>query len=63
MLKLFIVLLLFCVVPQRQLVLLRQLQLQLKRERAENMLMEARVREEVSREFSKLYSEMQDDFE
>lgn len=42
--------------------LLRQLQLQLKKERAEAMLMEARVREEVSREFSKLFSEMQDDF-
>lgn len=42
--------------------LLRQLQLQLKKERAEAMLMEGQVREEVSQEFSKLFSEMQDDF-
>lgn len=41
---------------------MRQLQLQLKKERAESMLMEAQVREEVSREFSKLFSDMQDDF-
>lgn len=39
-----------------------QLQLQLKKERAENFLMEARVREEISREFSELFSEMQNDY-
>lgn len=48
--------------PQRMVALLRQLQLQLKKERAEAMLMEGQVREEVSQEFSKLFSEMQDDF-
>ena len=42
--------------------LLREVQLQLKKERAENMLVEARIREEVSKEFSKLFSDMQDDF-
>ncbi|XP_070697167.1 kinesin-like protein KIF20B [Pempheris klunzingeri] len=45
-----------------QVVLLKQLQVQLKRERAENLLMEARVREEISREFSELFSEMQNDY-
>ncbi|KAK1905901.1 Kinesin-like protein KIF20B [Dissostichus eleginoides] len=39
-----------------------QLQVQLKKERAENLLMEARVREEMSKEFSELYSEMQNDY-
>lgn len=52
----------WCVFSQGQVALLRQVQLQLKKERAENMLVETRVREEVSREFSKLFSEMQDDF-
>ncbi|XP_045921132.1 kinesin-like protein KIF20B isoform X2 [Micropterus dolomieu] len=47
---------------QRQVALLRQLQLQLKKERAESLLMEARVREEISREFSELFSEMQNDY-
>ncbi|XP_034753994.1 kinesin-like protein KIF20B isoform X2 [Etheostoma cragini] len=47
---------------QRQVVLLKQLQVQLKKERAESLLMEARVREEISREFSELFSEMQNDY-
>ncbi|XP_059215489.1 kinesin-like protein KIF20B [Centropristis striata] len=47
---------------QRQVALLQQLQVKLKKERAENLLMEARVREEISREFSELFSEMQDDY-
>ncbi|XP_073337533.1 kinesin-like protein KIF20B isoform X2 [Pagrus major] len=47
---------------QRQAVLLKQLQIQLKKERAENLLLEARVREEISREFSELFSEMQSDY-
>lgn len=42
---------------------MRQLQVQLKKERADNMLLEARVREETSREFSQLFSDMQKDFE
>ncbi|KAM8739483.1 kinesin-like protein KIF20B isoform 1-T1 [Acanthopagrus schlegelii] len=47
---------------QSQAVLLKQLQIQLKKERAENLLLEARVREEISREFSELFSEMQSDY-
>uniref|UniRef100_A0A3Q1FU48 Kinesin family member 20Ba n=1 Tax=Acanthochromis polyacanthus TaxID=80966 RepID=A0A3Q1FU48_9TELE len=41
----------------------QQLQVQLKKERAETLLMEARVREEISREFSELFSEMQNDYD
>uniref|UniRef100_A0A8C3AS47 Kinesin family member 20Ba n=1 Tax=Cyclopterus lumpus TaxID=8103 RepID=A0A8C3AS47_CYCLU len=37
-------------------------QLQLKKERAESLLMEARLREEISREFSEIFSEMQIDY-
>ncbi|XP_028324304.1 kinesin-like protein KIF20B isoform X2 [Gouania willdenowi] len=48
---------------ERQVALLRQLQMQLKGERAENLLMEARIREEVSREFTELFSEMRTDFD
>ncbi|XP_040906538.1 kinesin-like protein KIF20B [Toxotes jaculatrix] len=47
---------------QRQAAVLKQLQVQLKKERAESLLMEARVREEISREFSELFSEMQNDY-
>ncbi|KAM9345101.1 kinesin-like protein KIF20B [Symphorus nematophorus] len=47
---------------QRQMALLKQLQVQLKKERAESLLMEARVREEISREYSELFSEMQNDY-
>ncbi|XP_013874658.1 kinesin-like protein KIF20B [Austrofundulus limnaeus] len=47
---------------QRQVALLRQLQVQLKKQRAENMLLEAQIREEVSREFSELFSEMQNNY-
>ncbi|XP_035802508.2 kinesin-like protein KIF20B isoform X2 [Amphiprion ocellaris] len=48
---------------QRQAALLKQLQIQLKKERAESLLMEAQVREEISREFSELFSEMQSDYD
>ncbi|XP_068575575.1 kinesin-like protein KIF20B [Cebidichthys violaceus] len=47
---------------QRQLELFNQLQVQLKQERAESLLMEARLREEISREFSDIFSEMQIDY-
>ncbi|KAM3605690.1 uncharacterized protein V6R79_003069 [Siganus canaliculatus] len=47
---------------QRQTSLLKQLQVQLKKEQAESLLLEARVREEISREFSELFSEMQSDY-
>ncbi|KAI3363512.1 hypothetical protein L3Q82_012110, partial [Scortum barcoo] len=47
---------------QRQVAQLKQLQVQLKKERAESLLMEARVREEISREFSELFTEMQNDY-
>ncbi|XP_055358431.1 kinesin-like protein KIF20B isoform X2 [Betta splendens] len=42
--------------------LLKQLQLQLKTEREESLLMETRIREEISKEFSELFSEMQKDY-
>lgn len=45
-----------------QMALFKQLQVQLKKERAESLLMEARIREEISREFSELFSEMQNDY-
>ncbi|XP_076600042.1 kinesin-like protein KIF20B [Chaetodon auriga] len=48
---------------RRQVALLKQLKVQLKKERAESLLMEARVREEISREFSELFSEMQNDYD
>lgn len=51
-----------CFVPQRQAVLLKQLQVQLKKARAEGLLMESRVREDIGREFSELFSEMQNDY-
>ncbi|XP_032408498.1 LOW QUALITY PROTEIN: kinesin-like protein KIF20B [Xiphophorus hellerii] len=46
-----------------QVALLRQVQVQLKMERSENLLLEARVREEISREFSELFSDMQKDYD
>ncbi|XP_061601072.1 kinesin-like protein KIF20B isoform X2 [Cololabis saira] len=48
---------------QRQLARLKQLQLQLKKERAEGLLLESRVREETSHEFSQLFTRMQSDFD
>ena len=51
-----------CCALQQQVALLRQLQTELKQERAAGLLVEARVREEISREFSDLFSEMQIDF-
>uniref|UniRef100_A0A087YHJ4 Kinesin family member 20Ba n=1 Tax=Poecilia formosa TaxID=48698 RepID=A0A087YHJ4_POEFO len=48
---------------EQQVALLRQLQVQLKTERSENLLLEARVREEISREFSELFSDMQKDYD
>ncbi|CAK6982080.1 kinesin-like protein KIF20B [Scomber scombrus] len=47
---------------QKQASLLQQLQVQLKQERAESLLLEVRVRDEISREFSELFSEMQNDY-
>ncbi|XP_043992880.1 kinesin-like protein KIF20B isoform X3 [Gambusia affinis] len=46
-----------------QAALLKQLQVQLKMERSENLLLEARVREEISREFSVLFADMQKDYD
>ncbi|MEQ2189422.1 hypothetical protein GOODEAATRI_025116 [Goodea atripinnis] len=48
---------------QRQVALFKELQLHLKKERAENLLLETQVREEVSREFSELFSNMRRDYE
>ncbi|KAF6738695.1 Kinesin-like protein KIF20B [Oryzias melastigma] len=47
---------------QRLIGELKQLQVQLKKERAESMLLEGRIREETSQEFSQLFQEMQTDF-
>lgn len=52
-----------CVTVQRQVALLRQLQLQLRRAREESTLAEQRVRDEVSQECTKIFSQMQEDFE
>ncbi|XP_028279989.1 kinesin-like protein KIF20B isoform X1 [Parambassis ranga] len=52
----------FLISKKRQVAVLQQLRVQLKNERAENMLMEAQIREEISREFSELFSEMQNDY-
>ncbi|XP_071061714.1 kinesin-like protein KIF20B [Pseudochaenichthys georgianus] len=45
-------------IPQQ----VKQLQVQLQKERAENLLMETRVREEIDKEFSELFSKMEDDY-
>nr|XP_057918684.1 kinesin-like protein KIF20B isoform X3 [Doryrhamphus excisus] len=47
---------------QQQAALLKELEMALKKERADSILMEAQVREEVGAEFAKLFSEMQKDF-
>ncbi|XP_068184447.1 kinesin-like protein KIF20B isoform X2 [Antennarius striatus] len=47
---------------QRQAALVKELQLQLKKEQTENLHMETQVREDVSREFSTLFSEMQNHY-
>ncbi|KAJ0067279.1 hypothetical protein NL108_015824, partial [Boleophthalmus pectinirostris] len=50
-------------VTLHQVALLGHLQVQLKQEVAENLLLEARVRDEISREFSQIFSEMQKDYD
>ncbi|XP_037127970.1 kinesin-like protein KIF20B isoform X1 [Syngnathus acus] len=47
---------------QQQVALVRRLQMALKQERADSVLVEARVREEVCQEFSQIYADMQKDF-
>ncbi|KAK9541299.1 hypothetical protein VZT92_001355 [Zoarces viviparus] len=47
---------------QRQLALINQLQVELKKERAKSLLMEARLREEICTEFSEIFSQMQIDY-
>ncbi|XP_029962136.1 kinesin-like protein KIF20B [Salarias fasciatus] len=47
---------------QTQVALLRRLEEQLQAERAQALLMEAQVREDISREFSELFSQMQSDY-
>ncbi|XP_016892657.1 kinesin-like protein KIF20B isoform X3 [Cynoglossus semilaevis] len=47
---------------QKQVALLNQLQHQLKKERAEGLLTEARIREEICGEFTELIATMQKDF-
>ncbi|CAN9500226.1 unnamed protein product [Ophioblennius macclurei] len=48
---------------QAQVALLQQLEEQLKTERAQTLQMEARIREDIGREFSELFSEMQSDYD
>ncbi|KAK5882890.1 hypothetical protein CesoFtcFv8_021431 [Champsocephalus esox] len=45
-------------IPQQ----VKQLQVQLQKERAENLLMETRVREEIDKEFSELFSKIENDY-
>ncbi|XP_072292458.1 uncharacterized protein kif20ba [Eucyclogobius newberryi] len=47
---------------QSQVALLGRLQVQLKQELDHSLVMEARVREEISKEFSEIFSEMQKDY-
>ncbi|KAM9726328.1 uncharacterized protein kif20ba [Menidia menidia] len=49
--------------PQTPAAHIRRLALTLRRERAENMLLENRVREEISQEFCELFSAMQRDYD
>uniref|UniRef100_A0A8C6SPJ5 Kinesin motor domain-containing protein n=1 Tax=Neogobius melanostomus TaxID=47308 RepID=A0A8C6SPJ5_9GOBI len=48
---------------QRQMALLAQVQVQLKQELAQSLEMEARIREEISKEFSDIFSHMQKDYD
>ncbi|XP_055083322.1 kinesin-like protein KIF20B [Periophthalmus magnuspinnatus] len=48
---------------QNQMALLGHLQVQLKQELAESLAMEARIRDEISKEFSQIFSEMQKDYD
>ncbi|KAI4813967.1 hypothetical protein KUCAC02_003185 [Chaenocephalus aceratus] len=45
-------------IPQQ----VKQLQVQLQKERAENLLMETRVSEEIDKDFSELFSKMENDY-
>ncbi|XP_077438316.1 kinesin-like protein KIF20B isoform X2 [Vanacampus margaritifer] len=47
---------------RKQVALLRRLETALKHERANSMLAEARVREDVCKEFSQIFDDMRDDF-
>ncbi|XP_061546729.1 kinesin-like protein KIF20B isoform X3 [Phycodurus eques] len=52
----------FSNMTHQQVALLRSLQTALKKERADGMLVEARLREDISREFGDIFAEMQNDF-
>ncbi|XP_061646446.1 kinesin-like protein KIF20B isoform X2 [Phyllopteryx taeniolatus] len=52
----------FSNMTHQQVALLRSLQMALKKERADGMLVEARLREDISREFGDIFAEMQNDF-
>ncbi|KAM9365003.1 kinesin-like protein KIF20B [Pholidichthys leucotaenia] len=47
---------------QRQAALLKELQVKLKKEQPDSLLMESQLREEICKEFSDLFSEMQNDY-
>ncbi|XP_041866568.1 kinesin-like protein KIF20B isoform X2 [Melanotaenia boesemani] len=48
---------------QRLQLLVKQLQIQLKKERAENLILEAEIREEMTQDFTRLFSNMQNYYE
>uniref|UniRef100_A0A3B3ZQP1 Kinesin motor domain-containing protein n=1 Tax=Periophthalmus magnuspinnatus TaxID=409849 RepID=A0A3B3ZQP1_9GOBI len=62
LLFLFVLTLVYCLF-QNQMALLGHLQVQLKQELAESLAMEARIRDEISKEFSQIFSEMQKDYD
>lgn len=52
----------FCLFVKAQLQFIEEIQQQLRKEKAEHLALEARVRDEVTKEFSELISQMQEDY-
>lgn len=51
-----------CLFVKAQLQFIEEIQQQLRKEKAEHLALEARVRDEVTKEFSELISQMQEDY-
>ena len=51
-----------CVVPKEQLTLVEELKEELQKVKSGNLLMECRIREEVTNDFSELFTQMEADF-
>lgn len=51
-----------CLYVKAQLQFIEDIQQQLRNEKAEHLALEARVRDEVTKEFSELISQMQEDY-